>query len=37
MNDYNKLYYKIENILKLNIKDKKYFFKDEFLEANECK
>jgi hypothetical protein len=29
MNDYNKLYYKIENILKLNIKDKKlivFFF-----------
>jgi hypothetical protein len=30
MDGYNKLYYKVENLLKLTVNDKAYSFKGEF-------
>jgi hypothetical protein len=30
MDDYSKLYCKSENLLKITVKDKEYFFKGEF-------
>jgi hypothetical protein len=36
MDDYSKIYCKTENLLKINIKDRNYFYKNKFLEVNKC-